>query len=698
MNNSNEKPYDEDQGDKLIKVQEEFKSITNRLAVEEENELELLQKINELEKSIFQNKDKLNRATNKKSKSKKRYEKISTSTSWRITAPVRKFLDKIKGKGPKYEKTSNISDVTSQTGARENNKKEEKNEVRYLDKKLWAGFSKYAIKELSDIKYSSEHSKSERVKAARAIARWEYDNNRYEKALENLYFVDEIRSSSKINIDAVIREIKVLKKLGQEDLALRELWKAIDGLGMESELCLAMAHVHDDLSERIKWINLIFEKYGYKNVQKRDADQELTLHNVRTKNLESIDNFKDVKVSVIIPAYKAEDSIHIALNGLLEQSHSNIEIIVVDDCSPDNTAEVVSRYTKIDNRVKLIKKTNNEGAYAARNTALDYVTGDYVTIHDSDDWSHSQKIEVQLRALMNSQDAVGTISHLIRVYNDLSPVNAGSLLSTKFLIINSSSLLVHKNVFKELGGWDNVRVGGDTEFIRRIEKVYGSNSIIYVEPKVPFSFSLSDENSLTGTSATHIKTIRYGLRRTYRESYQWWHDSIGSNKDLYIEPGSSERKFPCPVPNLVKKPTSRDYDYVFIADFTIPLKEQSFYNILNKEIRAGKKIAIFHWAFYENDVYKLLSYEVYDMAHKYNIDILVPGEKVFTQLTIIGTPHVLNYSVDSAPEIESKNNFVVYSDDSDKESLPSKEENIKNVFGFEVKWVQQTQIDEIEKQ
>jgi glycosyltransferase involved in cell wall biosynthesis len=105
-------------------------------------------------------------------------------------------------------------------------------------------------------------------------------------------------------------------------------------------------------------------------------------------------------VSVLIPAYNCMESIHFALDSLLSQSWINIEIIVADDASSDSTPDIVAKYIKRDPRVRYVRLDKNQGAYMARNTALSLAKGDYITTHDTDDWSHPQKIELQVMPLI----------------------------------------------------------------------------------------------------------------------------------------------------------------------------------------------------------------------------------------------------------------------------------------------------------
>ena len=89
-------------------------------------------------------------------------------------------------------------------------------------------------------------------------------------------------------------------------------------------------------------------------------------------------------ISVIVPAYNAEKTIEKCINSISCQTYENLEIIVINDGSKDTTEEIVSKLAKTDNRIKLITIPNG-GVSHARNTGLEYVTGDFVTFADADD-------------------------------------------------------------------------------------------------------------------------------------------------------------------------------------------------------------------------------------------------------------------------------------------------------------------------
>lgn len=91
------------------------------------------------------------------------------------------------------------------------------------------------------------------------------------------------------------------------------------------------------------------------------------------------------KISVIVPVYKAEKFIHRCVESILSQMYDNIELILVDDGSPDNSGALCDEYALKDNRVRVIHQVNS-GVAVARNAGLDKATGEYIAFVDSDDY------------------------------------------------------------------------------------------------------------------------------------------------------------------------------------------------------------------------------------------------------------------------------------------------------------------------
>jgi glycosyltransferase involved in cell wall biosynthesis len=108
---------------------------------------------------------------------------------------------------------------------------------------------------------------------------------------------------------------------------------------------------------------------------------------------------KDPLISVVIPTYNSEKSISYCLNSVLSQTYNNLEVIIVDDCSTDNTVTLINRHP--DPRVRCIVLEKNSGAQAARNKGIIEAKADWIAFQDSDDEWIPDKLEKQVAALAN---------------------------------------------------------------------------------------------------------------------------------------------------------------------------------------------------------------------------------------------------------------------------------------------------------
>jgi glycosyltransferase involved in cell wall biosynthesis len=105
------------------------------------------------------------------------------------------------------------------------------------------------------------------------------------------------------------------------------------------------------------------------------------------------ENKRVEKVTVIVPFYNVETYIKQCLESLVNQTHHNLEILCIDDCSPDDTLNIVHSYAARDNRIKVIKHEQNKGLGGARNTGIASASADYICFVDSDDYVAENFVE-----------------------------------------------------------------------------------------------------------------------------------------------------------------------------------------------------------------------------------------------------------------------------------------------------------------
>lgn len=111
--------------------------------------------------------------------------------------------------------------------------------------------------------------------------------------------------------------------------------------------------------------------------------------------INSTNNNMDL-VSIITPTYNSEKYIKETINSVLSQTYQNWEMIIVDDCSTDNTVRIIEEEMEKNSRIRFIQLQENQGAAVARNTAINYANGRYIAFLDSDDLWEMNKLEVQV--------------------------------------------------------------------------------------------------------------------------------------------------------------------------------------------------------------------------------------------------------------------------------------------------------------
>lgn len=129
---------------------------------------------------------------------------------------------------------------------------------------------------------------------------------------------------------------------------------------------------------------------------------------------------KNVKVSIIVPVYNVEDYIGECISSLINQTYQNLEIICIDDFSPDRSYEKCKSFESKDSRVKVFKNLCNKGQGFTRNRGVDAANGDFLFFIDSDDWLPNNAIEKLLDESLqeNADICIGAMSHFNQITNE----------------------------------------------------------------------------------------------------------------------------------------------------------------------------------------------------------------------------------------------------------------------------------------
>jgi glycosyltransferase involved in cell wall biosynthesis len=543
-----------------------------------------------------------------------------------------------------------------------------KHQAEELERKLWGGFSRYALAELQGLARSTTAAPEELSAAAWSLARWHAFQAAPARALKALRQIAKPDDPTKLHLGMVLLEADCLVQLGDPSSARLLLSRFPKQHPKRSDICLAMANTFtladqgDPASdkERLRWINYIYQENGLAPLEKIHSGSPLSIANIKAPSAAHLeDGSNHSLVTILMPAHNCAGTVRYALAGLQAQTYTNIEVIVVDDLSADETREIVSEISDEDPRIRLICLTDHAGAFVARNRGLMEARGAFVTAHDADDWSHPQKIEYQL-AHLNRENITGSISNWARTSHDLY-FRGGWRPKMQMLGTNHSSLLVSTASAQEMGGWDSVRIGADNEFLWRLRKRFGEKSLRKTLPMVPFSFSYLREESLTRRTATHARTAMHGIRADYRQMYSRWHERAAKSNDFRIQPEvASERRFPAPVPILPEGRNYPRFDAIFISDFAVSTEEiEDCLADIIRAISSGNRVGIFHWPLYDRDANRALNREIFRLIDNFAVTQISAYQKsAETNTLTLCNPLLAKHIVDGLPKFQFER-FVV---------------------------------------
>lgn len=244
------------------------------------------------------------------------------------------------------------------------------------------------------------------------------------------------------------------------------------------------------------------------------------------------------KVTILVTAFNAEQTISACLNSLLNQTWQSLEVIVIDDASTDDTFKIIQDIARQDNRVAGIHLPKNVGTFVAKSIGAKFATGEFLTCQDSDDFAHPQKIERQVLPLIDHPELIATTSHWLRL-DECGRFYARQYYP--FLRQNPASPLFRREqVEQEIGLWHLVRTGADSEFWHRLKLHYGDDCIMVVKEPLTIASHRADSLMNAGDFGVHDKAS--ALRRLdYWEAWNLWHIECLSKKIRLIMPSISEQ-------------------------------------------------------------------------------------------------------------------------------------------------------------
>lgn len=220
-------------------------------------------------------------------------------------------------------------------------------------------------------------------------------------------------------------------------------------------------------------------------------------------------------ISVIVPIYKVEDYLEKCIDSIRNQTYQNLEIILVDDGSPDKCPQMCDDFAKEDSRIKVIHRKNG-GLSAARNSGLEIATGEYIGFVDSDDYIHSKMYETLLAHLEESNAELA----VCRV-QDVFEIGEEALLTGGEKVETMTNVEALKSIYGDWG--TDMKVAWNKLYRREI-----FNELRYNEGKVH-----EDEFM--------IHKVLYCIKKVVTTSYKMYYYQRGSASIMRVKKYSLQR-------------------------------------------------------------------------------------------------------------------------------------------------------------
>lgn len=541
-------------------------------------------------------------------------------------------------------------------------KSDSKSQASLMLRGLTAGFAEATAANLEPFKLSGDLA--EVADAAWGLAQWHVSTGDYGAALDHLTMRRLAQPRAARRPAHLALEVEALLRLGRVEDAERVISNSVAGLGATPQLCFSAANaaaLKSGLTQRerdrlrIDWLGKPFAQAGFAMLELRDATRPLAFDNIKAARTNPHPRSGEAKISVLMPAYNAGTTIAVAIESVLNQTWTNIELIVVDDGSKDHTWRVIQSFAERDQRIVAARHEQNRGAYPARNTALRHASGDFVTVNDADDWSHPERLAAQVLGLLDDGHQLNT-TRCVRVGPDLAvrvATDGGTFIQ------NYSSLISRRQVVAALGGWDEVKFGADEELYRRLMLNLDAKANI-LHRDVPLSLASSRRESLTMQSDVGASTVDYGARREFKEAFAYWHkiETTKQPMDLAMRPG--ERRFPVPNINRFGSGRRLTYDVLFVADLSVPGGISStLITMVRATKSAGLRCACFHWPQLDH-VGEDVDDQIRRLLHEGLAESVVSGENVACELVIVSNPSILKQRPDRLVEVATRNCVIVF--------------------------------------
>lgn len=234
---------------------------------------------------------------------------------------------------------------------------------------------------------------------------------------------------------------------------------------------------------------------------------------------------KNSKVTVLMPAYNAAPYIAEAIESIINQTFKDFEFIIIDDCSTDNTRDIIETYAKKDKRIRFFKNERNLKVAKTRNKGLKLAKGEYIVNMDADDWSYPDRIEKQVHLMEENPDLVLSSGNMEICDSKMNIKNKTKLpikdSRIREVLLQYNPIVNPATIFKrrealQVGGYDETV---KTEDYMMVIDLSSKGKLQNLEDILIKYRVLRSSVTQTGMQDLHLSTLYCALKGSYKYKY-----------------------------------------------------------------------------------------------------------------------------------------------------------------------------------
>lgn len=287
-------------------------------------------------------------------------------------------------------------------------------------------------------------------------------------------------------------------------------------------------------------------------------------------------------VTIIMTTYQPDIATETAVRSIIGQSYQNWELLIMDDASGVEWSAELDALEALDERISVIRATDNAGTYVRRNEAILRARGEFVTMQDSDDWCHPRRLELQVNHLHANPSVPANTVYAMRVSREMLFVQPRGVQ----LRLSEPAIMYRRQmVHDRIGYFDSVRRGADTEFRLRLQETFGVE-VAPLPTAAPLVLMRFDFTSLSGSDFADGWT--HPARFSYRAAHKLWRQrERKAGRTPYMPFPIEERPFPAPPRLTGVEHSTSTVDLLVIADGREKAAPAEFGTAVLQEIRAA---------------------------------------------------------------------------------------------------------------